>query len=157
MKRNNTFQWTLYFFLSCYITLVLVITTAEQDEALITGETPNWTHIHRHHVGCVTRAVYLLHRKGSVLVDYSLWVYSSLDDEELLKDVLRNQSVIKIGGFDVDRESIKVSSKFYLPFKYICYMICQQCQYATKHHSTFILNIFLSSILLLFSLQSDGL
>jgi len=70
----------------------------------------------------VIRTVYLLHRKGSVVVDYSLWVYSSLSDEELLKDVLRYQSVINIDGSKVDLESIKVSSKFNLPFKLSCYM-----------------------------------
>jgi len=54
-------------------------------------------------------------RHGSVVVDYILCVEDSIVDKNMLRDVLVNQSsVLMIGGFAVDPESIKVFGVFHV-------------------------------------------
>ena len=63
------------------------------------------------HVYCV-----MCYRKGSVIVDYSLWVDDTITDKNVLTKILAQQT-FKIGGSEVDRDSIKYAGRFDVPIK----------------------------------------
>ncbi|KAI0208143.1 hypothetical protein LSAT2_007193 [Lamellibrachia satsuma] len=48
--------------------------------------------------------------KGSVIVDFILWVASTLDNKDVLQDILRN-APFSIGGHAVDLKSVRLSDK----------------------------------------------
>ena len=52
------------------------------------------------------------YRKGSVIVDFSLWIQDKVTDENILRSILENQNNFRIGGFAVDFDSIKISGRF---------------------------------------------
>ncbi|KAI0228348.1 hypothetical protein LSAT2_021172 [Lamellibrachia satsuma] len=47
--------------------------------------------------------------KGSVIVDFSLWVDVGITDKDLLRNILLNENNFKIRGYDVDHKSIRLS------------------------------------------------
>ncbi|KAI0237468.1 hypothetical protein LSAT2_012003 [Lamellibrachia satsuma] len=48
---------------------------------------------------------------GSVIVDFSLLVDATITDKDVLRQILANQTEFNIGGFNVDRESIRFFDK----------------------------------------------
>ena len=56
----------------------------------------------------------MCNRKGSVIVDFSLWVDVGITDKDLLRNTLLNENNFKIGGYNVDHKSIRLSGKFHL-------------------------------------------
>ena len=54
----------------------------------------------------------LCNRNGSVIVDFSLLVDATITDKDVLRQILANQTEFNIGGFNVDRESIRFFGKF---------------------------------------------
>ena len=79
----------------------------------------------------------MCNRKGSVIVDFSLWVDVGITDKDLLRNTLLNENNFKIGGYNVDHKSIRLSGKFHL-FVSIKTILVQR-DFADKHHATFIL------------------
>ena len=51
-------------------------------------------------------------RKGSVIVDFSVWVDAVLDDNVVLRDVMKNLGSLTIGGQAVDLHSFTLSGEF---------------------------------------------
>ena len=51
-----------------------------------------------------------INRKGSVIVDFALWVDSTVSSKDLLHDILRNAS-FSLGGHAVNLDSVRVSGK----------------------------------------------
>ena len=56
--------------------------------------------------------IVLCNRNGSVIVDFSLLVDAVIADKDMLRQILANQTDIKIGGYKVDLDSIRLSGKF---------------------------------------------
>ena len=81
-----------------------------------------WRYTDSQYICAGTNIVYyvMCNRKGSVIVDFSLWVDASIEDKDLLREILVKEKDFKIHGFVVDPKSIRVSGKFNFPF--VCYI-----------------------------------
>ena len=62
----------------------------------------------------------MCNRAGSVVVDFSLLMDSSVTDFDKLRDILVNQKDFKIMGHEVDRSSIRMSGELTSLFQLIC-------------------------------------
>ena len=65
---------------------------------------------HAKYLFTVITSYALCYRKGSVVVDFFLWVDSTLSNRDVLQDILVNVP-FSIGGHAVDLKSVKLSSK----------------------------------------------